>query len=223
MMRKREPHWQSASERARVAAELIEEAELLTTTGGMATPAELKRDQLPPPLVPEFTLNRASGAGGSPAPDPEPAAAAAPTSAPAPAPADARLAGARDSTVGANGRYASARADLERELRDDPANVDAHLALAQLLSRKGLRTESLPHLKQAVELDPNHVAAWHQLGEALNQSDDLAGARAAYERAIALDPRHARSLYGLGIVLDRLHRPDEATLMYRRSREAAGR
>jgi tetratricopeptide (TPR) repeat protein len=222
MMRKREPHWQSASERARVAAELIEEAELLTTTGGMATPAELKRDQLPPPLVPELPLDHAPGAD-APAPDPGPTAAPASVPVSASARADARPSVARDTSLGENGRYASARADLERVLRDDPANVDAHLALAQLLSRKGLRAESLPHLKQAVELDPSHVAAWHQLGEGLNQLDDLAGARAAYERAIGLDPRHARSLYGLGIVLDRLHRPDEATLMYRRSREATGR
>src|SRR6266550_1754887 len=50
MIRKREPHWQSAAERARVAAELIEEAESLTRTGGIATPAEVDRDRLPPPL-----------------------------------------------------------------------------------------------------------------------------------------------------------------------------
>src|SRR6185295_11289020 len=50
VMRKREPHWQSAEDRARVAAELIEEAESLTETGGIATPAEVKRSTLPPPL-----------------------------------------------------------------------------------------------------------------------------------------------------------------------------
>ena len=50
MIRKREPHWQSAAERARVAAELIEEAESLTKTGGIASPAEVDRDKLPPPL-----------------------------------------------------------------------------------------------------------------------------------------------------------------------------
>jgi Flp pilus assembly protein TadD len=53
--------------------------------------------------------------------------------------------------------------------------------------------------------------------------DDLAGAQGAYERAVELEPRNPKPLYGLGIVLDRLRRPDEATGMYRRSREAAGR
>jgi hypothetical protein len=49
MIRKREPRWQSAAERAQVAAELMEEAESLTARG-IATPAEVRRSQLPPPL-----------------------------------------------------------------------------------------------------------------------------------------------------------------------------
>jgi len=53
--------------------------------------------------------------------------------------------------------------------------------------------------------------------------DELDGALAAYERAVELEPRNTRALYGLGIVLDRLNRPDEATQMYRRSREVTGR
>ena len=57
----------------------------------------------------------------------------------------------------------------------------------------------------------------------MNRLDQLKEACAAYERAIELEPRNARALYGLGIVLDRLKRPDDATQMYRRSREAAGR
>ena len=32
-----------------------------------------------------------------------------------------------------------------------------------------------------------------------------------------------KALYGIGKVLDRLNRPDEATAMYRRSREMTGR
>ena len=43
MIRKREPRWQSAAERARVAAELIEEAESLTETSSIASPADVVR------------------------------------------------------------------------------------------------------------------------------------------------------------------------------------
>src|SRR3989441_5145178 len=43
VIRKREPRWQTAAERARVAAELIEEAESLTETSSIASPADVAR------------------------------------------------------------------------------------------------------------------------------------------------------------------------------------
>jgi len=48
--------------------------------------------------------------------------------------------------------------------------------------------------------------------------DDLAGALAAFERAVELQPANPKALYGIGKVLDRLNRPDEATVAYRRAR-----
>ena len=83
MIRKREPHWQSAAERARVAAELIEEAESLTTTGGIATPAEVDRDRLPPPLRLEL---------------PPPAPPAPPAPPPPPASSETQNRGSRSQT-----------------------------------------------------------------------------------------------------------------------------
>src|SRR5258705_11565927 len=47
---KRERRWQTSQERARVAAELIEEAESLTQTGAIASPKDVVRDQQPPPI-----------------------------------------------------------------------------------------------------------------------------------------------------------------------------
>src|SRR5881394_1431565 len=47
---KRERRWQTSQERARVAAELIEEAESLTETAAIASPNDVARDELPPPL-----------------------------------------------------------------------------------------------------------------------------------------------------------------------------
>ena len=46
---KRERRWQTSQERARVAAELIEEAESLTQTGAIASPNDVARDRQPPP------------------------------------------------------------------------------------------------------------------------------------------------------------------------------
>src|SRR5690242_6888440 len=47
---KRDRRWQTSQERARVAAELIEEAESLTETAAIASPHDVARDELPPPI-----------------------------------------------------------------------------------------------------------------------------------------------------------------------------
>jgi len=198
-----------------VAAELIEEAELLTATGALATPTELARTRLPPPVqVPAWPSPAVPGAAAAPA--------AAP---PAPGPetsatADLRLERAR--ALAQTGSFAAARAAFEEFLAAAPAHCEALTAFGTLLARKGLWSQAVTHLRRALEVDAGCALAWYQLGEALNRLDLLADARGAYERAVALDPRHARAWYGLAIVLDRLRDPEAATRMYRRSREVAG-
>jgi len=221
VIRKREPRWQSAAERARVAAELMEEAESLTDTSTIASPADVARASLPPPIQVELPVE--------PTAEPPPPAPAAETPAPGPAepvapePESAASLVERAGRLAAAGHYAAAQRDYERVLRDAPAHGEALTALGVLLSRKGLWSEAVLRLRRAAEADPGRAVAWYYLGEALNHVDDLRGALAAYERAVELEPRNVKALYGLGIVLDRLNRPDEATRMYRRSREAAGR
>ena len=61
------------------------------------------------------------------------------------------------------------------------------------------------------------------MGDALNHVDDLDGALQAFQRSVELVPNNDKALYGLGIIYDRLNRPEEAQLMYRRSRDLAGR
>ena len=221
MIRKREPRWQSAAERARVAAELIEEAESLTETSTIASPADVARAGLPPPVTAQLPGHVPPVPAEAPTPD---GSAAEPT-------LDDALAGDPDNVAllverarllaGAT-HYRAAQRDYERALRVDPIHGEALRGLGVVLSRRGLWSEAVPQLRRASEVDPGRAAAWFYLGEALNHVDDLEGARAAYERAVALEPRNTRALYGLGIVLDRLNRPDDATRMYRRSREAGG-
>lgn len=209
MIRKRDARWASATERARVAAQLLEEAQVLSDTGVIASPAELRRDRLPAPLH-------------APAPEAAPPMDSAPPPAllvaPAPAPPAARLK-TSDMVEALN----ASQRDLELRLRSAPDDAEALLGLGVLLCRKGLWSAAAGHLRRAAELVPGQVAAWCRLGETLNKLDDLDGARAAYERVVALDAGHARALYGLGVIFDRLSRPADATAMYRRSREAAGR
>ena len=125
--------------------------------------------------------------------------------------------------LGAMGRFADARADLERGLLLDPTNVTVRSALGIVLLRKGLWANAVPHLRLVVEQESWSPTAWFYLGEALNHADDLDGALAAFGRAAELDPHHARALYGQGVVLDRLRRPEDAARLYRRSREVAAK
>lgn len=190
MNRKHDRYWTSASERSRVAAQLIEEAAALTDDVGSTQAAT--------PLAPvEFA-------------EPQELASAIPepVTIPAPAPVAVPPAPIAATVVEPSAEEAAAR-----------PHMDSALALA----RKGLWAQSVPHLRLALELHAGCAGTWCRLGEALNHIDDLAGAREAYERALALDARHARALYGLGVILDRLLRPAEATVMYRRAREAAPR
>jgi Flp pilus assembly protein TadD len=212
MIRKRDARWASATERAKVAAQLLEEAQALSETCGIASPAEVARNHLPAPL------HAARETAAPPAPVAATAAPAAPVAPPAPAERGARLT-TNDMVETLN----SSQRDLEQRLRSAPDDAEALLGLGVLLCRKGLWGVAVAHLRRAAELAPGLVEAWCRLGETLNKLDDLDGARGAYERAVALDAGHPRALYGLGVVFDRLSRPADATAMYRRSREAAGR
>jgi len=223
VIRKREPRWQSAAERARVAAELIEEAESLTDTSTIASPADVAREGLPPPVTAELPVPLPVSAVEALADEPAQPAALTLDDLLASDPDNVALLVQRASALAAAGHYSAARRDFEHALRQDPAHGEALAGLGILLSRKGLWAEAIPRLRQAAEVDAGRASAWYYLGEALNRVDDLDGARTAYERAVELEPSNVKALYGLGIVLDRLNRPDEATRMYRRSREATGR
>ena len=230
MNRKR---WQSAADRARVAADLIAEAESLTDEAALATPAEVARERLPPPVP----LARPLDAAPTAAPvDPPPVQTPPPPRRDDPESALAELDAALDEHPDdptlllqrarvhvAAGNFVGAQHDLEHTLRVVPDDVDALCALGVVLARKGLWGEAVGRLRSCVERDPSRGMTWYYLGEALNKLDDLAGALAAFERAADLQPHHSRTLHALGVVLDRLRRPEDATRMYRRAREAADR
>lgn len=224
MNKTRTRRWQTAQDRARVAAELIEEAESLTdaaVTVGTSAPA-----------------NGGGNGNGSASPGPVVTATAAPVR-PRPMDGTAALAEAdralaadpenptllqhRAGALAALGRFAAAQQDLLQVLRLQPDEGGALVGLGVLLSRRGLWAQAAAHLRRATEIDPALAAAWYHLGEALNHIDDLAGALDALERAAALEPRNPRICHSQGVVLDRLRRPADATVMYRRAREVTGR
>jgi len=220
---------ETAKERARVAAELQEEARQLTETATFAAPSQATTPAVPP--LPHGNGHgngngkKKNGNGAKPEPGRSEAecALAAIDAALVDQPGSIALLLHRASQLGAMGRYAAARADLEQALVLEPANLTVRSALGIVLLRKGLWADAVPHLRRVVEVESWSPTAWFYLGEALNHVDDLDGALAAYVRAAEIDPHHAKALHGQGVVLDRLRRPEDATTMYRRSREVAAR
>lgn len=196
MTRRHLRRWPPVAERARVAAQLLAEAAAFTEDVGLlpGSFALAAAGGVPKSRMPVPVTVSAPPAPSAPEPSPTPAPVPAPP--PAPQPAAAAV------------------------------PVPAALALAETgvtFARRGLWAQAVPQFRRAVELDPAAVTIWCRLGEALNHVDDLEGARQTYEKALAVDASHPRALYGLGVVLDRLRRPDEATVYYRRAREAPAR
>jgi len=125
MNRKR--RWQSAADRARVAADLMAEAESLTEEAALASPAEVEREHLPPPLPLARPLEAATVAPPTPAaepPAPPPpqlddpeAALAALDAALGEQPDECTLLVRRAGLHAAAGNYVAAQHDLEHTLR----------------------------------------------------------------------------------------------------------
>src|SRR5882672_348859 len=166
---RRERRWQTSQERARVAAELIEEAESLTQTGAIATPTDVHRDNQPPPLRvaqsvatpassgPTDRLDDGEGSEASPPPLPPPPPPA--SSAPEPS------APAADDPLYLAAREASERGEVDRAaasyrdlLARDPKHVKARNNLALILDARGDREGALTELDRALETDPDNAA-----------------------------------------------------------------
>src|SRR5436190_20215542 len=120
VIRKREPRWQSAAERARVAAELIEEAESLTETSTIASPADVARAGLPPPVTAQLPASVPRPAPAEPAASGGTAAEPAVGGALAADPDNVALLVERAGLLAGAAHYHAAPQDYERALRVNP-------------------------------------------------------------------------------------------------------
>ena len=134
-----------------------------------------------------------------------------------------RLICARAFLLGSRLKYDVAEGELKRAAKlraDDP---EVQLQVGILDCRRARWRDAVEPLQKAANQRADDPLAHFYLGEALNHVDQLAAALAAYERATLLDPSGWRAFKGVGIVLDRLGRPADAAVAYRRMREAQGR
>src|SRR6266496_4037664 len=150
---RRERRWQTSQERARVAAELIEEAESLTQTGAIASPTDVTRDNQPPPLRvaqgvatpgPQATtakLDDGELEPPAPLPAPPPLPPSSTTAAPEPpapaAPDDPLYVAARDASE--RGEVGRAEAYTRDVRARDPRRVKARNDMAVFLDSRSDR------------------------------------------------------------------------------------
>ncbi len=75
------------------------------------------------------------------------------------------------------GQYAAAVPLLERAVRREPANADAHNWLAYAVRRNGDPARSIPIYQKALSIDPKHRGAHEYIGEAYLALDNLPKAK----------------------------------------------
>lgn len=134
-----------------------------------------------------------------------------------------RIVCARAFLLGSRLKYDLAEAELKRAAKLRPDDPELQLQTGILSCRRARWRDAVEPLQRAAAQRDDDALAHFYLGEALNHVDQLTAALHAYERATKLDPSNWRAFKGVGIVLDRMGRPADAAMAYRRMRETQGR
>lgn len=112
-------------------------------------------------------------------------------------------------------------ADMARaELAKDSTNINARIALANVLYDTGNWPEAIIHYRSARRTDPDRIETIVDLGVCyynLSQADE---AYELFQSALKLDPRHPIALFNLGIVTEGQNKLDEALRFYQRAAQA---
>jgi DNA-binding winged helix-turn-helix (wHTH) protein/TolB-like protein len=90
--------------------------------------------------------------------------------------------------LGGREQYHRAQTAYERALALQPAQLEAHIFLANLLIDTGKVEQAVPLLREALKTNPNHAAAHWELGYAYRFAGMLQESVAECERARQIDP-----------------------------------
>jgi tetratricopeptide (TPR) repeat protein len=85
-----------------------------------------------------------------------------------------------------------------------------HQVLARDYIGRGLYSEAVEEIREALKLNPDFPDLHNQLGLALSMSGDRAAAVTEFQRALHLNPHYVEARLNLAIVLNDLGRYDEA-------------
>lgn len=116
-------------------------------------------------------------------------------------------------------RFDEAEQVLLRAERVEPGAPETRRARGILSYRRGLYAEAVEALQIICRREPEDGVAQFYLGESLNRLGRVEEALDALEKAVEIEPENHRAYYTLGILYDKLHLPQQAALMYRKSRK----
>ena len=77
---------------------------------------------------------------------------------------------------------------LEKVVKDEPKNAEAHVLLGMAYARQDRRPDAEAEVKLALAADPKRYDAYLVLGMLRDLANDPAGAVAVYQQAMAVDP-----------------------------------
>ena len=101
----------------------------------------------------------------------------------------------------AKDRRSEAVSVLERILKGNPRDAEAHLMLGSIFAEDGRLEESAAHLKEAVRLRPQSPESHQALGETYRKAGDKRAAQQEFEKAVTLNPKFAQAHADLGLSL----------------------
>jgi tetratricopeptide (TPR) repeat protein len=113
-------------------------------------------------------------------------------------------------TLGEEGKFEQARAELQEALRLRPHYFDATYDLGVLLDRHGETEVAIAYFREAARLRPKDAMAHVSLGGALVQQGQIEEAVALYREALELRPNFPNLHYSLGVALIYQQRIGEA-------------
>lgn len=113
-------------------------------------------------------------------------------------------------------------ADIARaELAKDSTNINARIALANILYDTGNWPEAIIHYRSAQRTDPDRVETIVDLGVCYYNLADVDEASAQFKRALELNPKHPVALFNMGIVTEAQNKFDESLKYYERAMAAS--
>ena len=109
----------------------------------------------------------------------------------------------------------------QKALARDSSDIEAHIALANVLYDTGNWPAAIVHYRAAVRRDSSRVPPLVDLGVCYYTLGETSEAERIFELALARDPRQPVALFNLGIVGEQRDQLDQALRYYHRAMEAA--